>query len=66
MVSIIAIVGFVLFNASFGESIVSWGGGTATGPRQIVAAIPFMVLALAFLPAAWDYVIAPLALVSAF
>jgi hypothetical protein len=66
VVSFIAIVGFVLFNASFGESIVSWGGGTATGPRQIVAAIPFMVFALAFLPAAWDYVIAPLALVSAF
>jgi len=66
VISIIAIVGFILFNASFGESIVSWGGGTATGPRQIVAAIPFMVLALAFLPAAWDYIIAPLALASAF
>lgn len=65
-VAIIAIVGFILFNASFGESIVSWGGGTATGPRQIVAAIPFMVFALAFLPSGWDYVLAPLALVSAF
>ena len=29
-------------------------------------AIPFMVLALAFLPSAWDYILAPLALVSAF
>ena len=26
-----AIVAFVAFNASFGRSIVSWGGGTATG-----------------------------------
>ena len=65
-VAAIAIVGFILFNASFGESIVSWGGGTATGPRQIVATIPFIVFALAFLPSGWDYVLAPLALLSAF
>ena len=30
-VAIIGIVGFVLFNASFGESIVSWGGGPRPG-----------------------------------
>jgi hypothetical protein len=53
-----AAISMVLFNASFGESIVSWGGGTATGPRQIVAAVPFMVLALAFLPAGWNWLLA--------
>src|SRR5262249_43422416 len=36
-----AIASFALFNASFGESIVSWGGGTATGPRQMTPAMPF-------------------------
>jgi hypothetical protein len=65
-VTIFAIAGLILFNASFGESIVSWGGGTATGPRQIVAAIPFMVLALAFAPARWNYVIGALGLFSIF
>jgi hypothetical protein len=54
----------ILFNASFGESIVSWGGGTATGPRQIVAAVPLMVLPLAFLPRRWNSVIALLGGVS--
>ena len=33
IVTIVAIAGMILFNASYGESIVSWGGGTATGPR---------------------------------
>lgn len=56
-----AVIGMVLFNASFGKSIVSWGGGTATGPRQIVAVIPLMVLTLAFLPAGWNWLIALLA-----
>lgn len=65
-VTAFAIAGLILFNASFGESIVSWGGGTATGPRQIVAAIPFMVLALAFLPARWNYLLGALGLVSIF
>lgn len=65
-VTLWAIVGFILFNASFGESIVSWGGGTATGPRQIVAAIPFMVLALSFLPSQWNYLAAALGGLSIF
>jgi len=65
-VVVFSAIGFILFNASFGESIVSWGGGTATGPRQIVAAIPFMVFTFAFLPSAWDYILAPLAVGSAF
>jgi hypothetical protein len=61
-----SVLSFVLFNGSYGESIIYWGGGTATGPRHIVSALPFMVLTLAFLPEALNYVFGPLALVSAF
>lgn len=60
-----AMLAFVLFNSSFGESIVSWGGGTATGPRQVTPAMPFFALALLFLPAAYDYLTAGLAGLSA-
>ncbi len=56
-----AILAFVLFNASFGESIISWGGGTATGPRQVTPAMPFFALALIFLPPTYNYVMAGLA-----
>jgi hypothetical protein len=56
-----AILAFVLFNASFGESIVSWGGGTATGPRQVTPAMPFFALALIFLPASYNLVMGALA-----
>ncbi|MGH7778384.1 MAG: PA14 domain-containing protein [Candidatus Binataceae bacterium] len=66
IVTIVAIAGMILFNASYGESIVSWGGGTATGPRQIVAAIPFMVLTLAFLPRSLNWLLGALAAVSVF
>jgi hypothetical protein len=66
IVTIVAIAGMILFNASYGESIVSWGGGTATGPRQIVAAAPFMVLTLAFLPRSSDWLMGALALISIF
>jgi hypothetical protein len=61
----IAWAGMILFNASYGESIVSWGGGTATGPRQIIAGLPFMVLTLAFLPASYDCVLGALGVISA-
>ncbi len=64
-VTVYSFVVLILFNASYGESIVSWGGGTATGPRQIVASIPFMVLALAFLPAACNFLLGTLGAISA-
>jgi hypothetical protein len=63
---VFAILSMILFNASFGESIVSWGGGTATGPRQIVAMIPFMVIPLAFLSVRWNWPLIGLALLSVF
>ena len=65
-VTIFSFAALILFNASYGQSIVSWGGGTATGPRQIVAAVPFMVLTLAFLPAACNWLLTALASLSAF
>jgi hypothetical protein len=61
-----AIISFILFNGSYGESIIYWGGGTATGPRHILSAVPFMVLAMAFLPRRLDPIIAFLALASVF
>lgn len=64
-VTIEAIAAFIVFNASFGESIISWGGGTATGPRQLAPMIPFMALTLLFLPASIDYLTAALAGLSA-
>ncbi len=65
IVTVYSFVVLFLFNASYGQSIVSWGGGTATGPRQIVASVPFMVLALAFLPAAWDWMLGAVGALSA-
>src|SRR5271169_4105722 len=65
VVTVYSFVILLLFNASYGESIVSWGGGTATGPRQIVASVPFMVLTLAFLPAAFDYLLGAMGALSA-
>jgi hypothetical protein len=66
LVAATAVATMVLFNASYGESIVSWGGGTATGPRQIVVAVPFLVLALAFLPRGANWLLAILGVASAF
>ena len=60
-----AVVAMILFNASYGASIVSWGGGTATGPRQIVAVTPFVTLPIIFLPAACDLLIGGLGAFSA-
>ncbi len=65
IVTVYSFVVLFLFNASYGESIVSWGGGTATGPRQIVASVPFMVLALVFIPAACNYLLGAMAALSA-
>jgi hypothetical protein len=65
VVTVYSFVVLFLFNAAYGESIVSWGGGTATGPRQIVASVPFMVLALAFLPAAYNWLLGAMGVLSA-
>jgi hypothetical protein len=64
-VTIFAVVAMILFNASYGASVVSWGGGTATGPRQIIAITPFITLPIVFLPAACDVLIGGLGGLSA-
>ncbi len=56
--------GYDLFNASYGDSIVYWGGGTAVGPRHFVPVLPFAVLAMAFLPERINPLFAVLALSS--
>jgi hypothetical protein len=38
------LVGFLLFNSGFGDSIVYWGGAFSFGPRHVLIAVPFAVL----------------------
>ena len=59
-----AIIAFILFNGSYGDSVVYWGGGTATGPRHLISALPFMVLAMVALPKGFNLVFAALAMIS--
>jgi 4-amino-4-deoxy-L-arabinose transferase-like glycosyltransferase len=61
-----SIVVFILFNGSYGQSIIYWGGGTATGPRHMLSMVPLMTLALVFLPDGFNPAFAAMALVSAF
>src|ERR1700722_1888302 len=65
IVTVYSFVVLILFNASYSESIVAWRGGTAPGPRQIVASVPFMVLALTFLPAAYNWLLGAMGALSA-
>ena len=41
----IAIV-YLVFNASYGDSIVYWGGGFSFGPRHLTPILPFLALPL--------------------
>jgi hypothetical protein len=61
-----ALIAMTLLNASYGDSIVYWGGGTAVGPRHFVPVLPFAVLAMAFLPARLNPLLCALGLVSVF
>lgn len=40
-------VGYLIFNASYGDSVVYWGGGTSFGPRHLTTVLPFLALPLA-------------------
>jgi PA14 domain len=61
-----AIAIFILFNGSLVDSIRIWGGGTAAGPRHMVPVLPFLILAIAFIPDQLNWVFGALALGSAF
>lgn len=37
-------LGYLTLNASFGTTIVSWGGGTSFGPRYLITALPFLAI----------------------
>lgn len=39
-------IGFMVFNANYGDSILFWGGGYSIGPRHIIPMLPFLVLPL--------------------
>lgn len=62
------ILGYVLFTASFGDSIVYWGGGASFGPRYTIIALPFVALPLLEVVKrrSWAYVFFPLAVLSVF
>jgi len=49
LLSFCAFSAFLIFNASYGNSIVFWGGGACTGPRHIVPVLPFLVIPLLLL-----------------
>ena len=64
LVVLSSILIFTLVNGSYGDSVIYWGGGTATGPRHMLSVIPFMALTLAYLPSRWNYPFASLAVTS--
>lgn len=39
-------VSFMMFNASYGDTILFWGGGYSIGPRHIVPMLPFLIIPL--------------------
>ena len=39
---------YLVFNASYGDSIVYWGGGYSFGPRHLTPLIPFLALPMLF------------------
>jgi hypothetical protein len=54
------------FNASYGKTIVYWGGGYSTGPRHIIAMLPFLAILVALAGRKVKILFYPLALVSIF
>jgi len=45
--SFLCLLGAVVINSGYGDSIVYWGGGTSFGPRHLTMALPFLFLPLA-------------------
>lgn len=55
LVAALAVI-FVVENACYGNSIVYWGGGASTGPRQVILMLPFLALPIAFFARTWRWV----------
>jgi hypothetical protein len=47
IVSFLCLLGAVVINSGYGDSIIYWGGGTSFGPRHLTMALPFLFLPLA-------------------
>lgn len=65
LVSVITVLS-VMFVACYGNSIVYWGGGASTGPRQLIMLLPFLVLPIGFAVFSWRRFLVPLLFFSAF
>lgn len=48
-----ALASMLAFTASFGDSIVYWGGGASVGPRHVIPVLPLLVWPLAEAVARW-------------
>ncbi len=64
--SVLLTAGYFAFNASYGDSLVYWGGGASFGPRHLTVMLPLLIFPLWFvLKNSWGrYVFTALALFS--
>lgn len=60
VLSIAALVALLVFTASFGDSIVYWGGGASVGPRHVIPALPLLAWPLAEAASRWPRTFAAL------
>lgn len=44
LVAILLVLAYAAFNASYGTSLIYWGGGASIGPRHMLPALPFMAV----------------------
>ena len=47
LLSFFCLLGAIVINSSYGDSIVYWGGGASFGPRHLTMALPLLFLPLA-------------------
>ena len=57
---------FLAFNASYGDSIIYWGGGASIGPRHLVPLLPLLAVPIAAAIRRFWWAFYPLLLVSVF
>jgi len=58
------LVGFLLFNAGYGDSIRYWGGANAAGPRHLIPMLPFTGLVVGLAIQAAPLICLPLIVLS--